>query len=40
MKPYLIVPVQEIARGKPKFDIWVIGEEKTAYVRVKEGTWG
>ncbi|WP_457742517.1 hypothetical protein [Thermococcus sp.] len=40
MEAYLVVPVQEIARGKPKFGVWMIGEEKTAYIRVKEGSWG
>ncbi|WP_457753840.1 hypothetical protein [Thermococcus sp.] len=39
-KVHFIVPVQEIARGKPKFGVWVVTDKRMAYVRIKEGTWG
>ncbi|NJE48659.1 hypothetical protein [Thermococcus sp. 9N3] len=40
MDAQLIVPVQEIARGKPKFGIWAVVGDKVYYIRMKEGTWG
>ena len=40
MEAQLIVPVQEIARGKPKFGIWAVVGDKVHYIRMKEGTWG
>ena len=40
MEAQLIVPVQEIARGKPKFGIWAVVGDKVYYIRMKEGTWG
>jgi len=40
MEAQLIVPVQEIARGKPKFGIWAVIGEKVYYIRMREGTWG
>ena len=40
MDAQLIVPVQEIARGKPKFGVWAVIGDKVYYIRMKEGTWG
>ncbi|MBO8175359.1 MAG: hypothetical protein H0Z18_08885 [Thermococcus sp.] len=40
MEAQLIVPVQEIARGKPKFGIWAVVGDRVYYIRMKEGTWG